>query len=206
MINETESTTGIAIPSVIKLTEAEHFSVLLDSIASFCALRLLDGGYLSDVELRCVLADYSALNVTGVQNHHLDFLGFVANYKLNRGAVDLSDEIRKMQQVLRRGATGKVPFWGFGPVLGKPDILFQVCSSLRSLCVRLGCPVIVIGDPAIIHVTSVNPVAALIIAALIEREMALLPSGLIPFVFPMIVDLQTWKSLIKTISIYEFAF
>jgi hypothetical protein len=197
MINNRESTTGIAIPSVIELSEGEHFSVLLDSIASFCASRLLDDGYLSDEEYKCVLSDYRSLNVTGGQNTHLDFLAFVGHERVNRDSPDLSNEIRKMQQVLRRGATGKVPFWGFGPILGKPDILFQACPSLRSLCVRLSCPVIVIGDPAIIHVASVNPVAALVTAALVEREMALLPSSLIPFVFPMIVDLQTWKSLIK---------
>jgi len=197
MINATESTTGIAIPSVIELTEAEHFGALLDSIASFCASRFLDDGYLSDEEFRCVLSDYRSLNVTSGQNQYLDFLVFVAHYRVKNDPLDVSNEIRKMQHVLKRGATGKVPFWGFGPLSGKPDILFQACPLLRSLCVRLGCPVIVIGDPAIIHVASVNPVAALITAALIEREMAFLPSRLIPFVFPLIVDLQTWKSLIK---------
>jgi hypothetical protein len=98
---------------------------------------------------------------------------------------------------LRWGATDKVPFWAFGPLPGKSESMFQSCRSVHIVCKLLCCPAVVAGDSAIIHVASVNPVAALVTAALIEREMATLPGRLIPFVFPIMVDLLTWQVLLQ---------
>jgi hypothetical protein len=197
MIIEKESTTGIALPSVIQSEDPEEFATLLDDVAHFCTRHLSSGGYFSDEEAKAMLGGYRAARASGRAIEIQDFLAFTAHDRGKRCGLAPADEIRRMQKVLRWGATDKVPFWAFGPLPGKSEGLFQVCPSLEIICRGLCCPARVAGDSSIIHVASVNPVAALITAALIEREMAALPGGLIPFVFPLMVDLPTWQVLLQ---------
>jgi hypothetical protein len=203
MIIEKESTTGIALPTFIQTEDSEDCAHLLDDVALFCTRHLSSGGYFSDDEAKAMLEGYRAARVSGSKIEPQDFLDFTAQDRGKRCGLVPADEIRRMQKVLRWGATDKVPFWAFGPPPGKTESLFQPYPSLKIFCRLLCCPAVVAGDPALIHVASINPVSALITAALIEREMAALPGGLIPFVFPLVVDFPTWQVLLQRHFTYE---
>ncbi len=169
-----------------------------DAVASSCARYLREGGYLADQQEEPFLRAYrERLNVrSSGQGLLVDFLAFTAEAQSREHSVTVEDEIRRMQKLLRRRLSDRIHSWTFGPLSGRATSLYDHCPSLRACCSHLMCPAVMVGD-SVVHVASVNPVAVLAASKWITHELAVQSGGDAPFVFPFVIDLPSWTTLVE---------
>lgn len=170
---------------------------LLEDVASCVAKHLREGGYFSDLEAQGLLEDYRS-RIAGAPIQPalpLDFAFFVAEAQSALNRLTLEGEIGRIQKILRWSLSDRVSSWIFGPLPGMADKLYSRSPSLRAGCCLLGCPSVISEEDSIVHVTSVNPVAALMTSAWITKELTALSEGEAPFAFPLMVDFTSWLSM-----------
>ncbi|MDB6116948.1 MAG: hypothetical protein JWO08_729 [Verrucomicrobiaceae bacterium] len=192
----TEKITGISFPATFTASDAGPRLAVLGAVASCCAQHLLDGGYFSPDEEEAMLKAYK---VRMEAPDPPDFLLFTAEVLAKKHALTVEGEIHRMQTmlVLRWRLSDRLHCWTFGALPGRATSLYDHCASLRSACTLLGCPAILAGDSSVIHVASINPVAVLTAAAWIGHELTIQSGGESPFVFPFMVDLPVWSTLLQ---------
>lgn len=192
-----EEFTGIAFPGHEAVRNEGVLNVLLTSVATCCAIHLRQGGYFSDLEAERLLDEYlERLGFFTLESSPpLDFLAFVAEMQAAQYCLTADGEVVRMQKILRWSLSDRVRCWTFGPLPGPVDTLYCHCIALRSACCLLGCPAMLVGEANIVHVASLNPVAALVASAWITQELTALSEGESPFVFPLMVDFPTWQTM-----------
>jgi hypothetical protein len=169
-----------------------------DAVASSCARYLREGGYLADQQEEPFLRAYRARldNPAGGRQLSMDFLDFVAEAQAREHSVTPEDEIRRMQKLLRARLSDRIHTWTFGPLHGRPNTLYEACPSLRACCTQLVCPAYFAGE-TLVHVASINPVAVLAATKWITHELSIQSGGDAPFVFPFMVDMTTWATVVE---------
>lgn len=186
----TESLTGIPLPAK---TDRTSLRPVLERIAHISLKHLREGGYVSEEESAPLLPAYSdALNSFPPPT---DFLTFVAEAQTAKHTVTVEGEISRMQKLLRSRLNDRVHFWSFGTLPGRSSALYEHCPGLQPVCSTLGCPATLAGETSIVHVTSLNPVAALVVSFWISHELNRTTEGDAPFVFSFLTDLSTWQLL-----------
>jgi hypothetical protein len=172
---------------------------VLAEIGNCCAARLKAGGYFSEKEAEDVQSAYieSLDFYYGSGNPCGDFLVFAAELHSVRQGSNTEQELVRMQKMLRWSLSDRVRYWSFGALPGASDALYCHCVSTRMPCDYLGCPGVLSGDANIVHLVSVNPLAALVAGAWVRQELSAIAGGEAPFVFPMMVDVSTWQSLLQ---------
>ena len=192
-----ESTTGIRFPAPYCVGNDAVLRTLLEDVASCVAAYLREGGYCSDLESQSLLEEYR----TRLAERRLqvasppDFTVFVAETQSAIHGLTPEGETTRIQKILRWRLSDRVRCWTFGPLPGVVDKLYARSASLRDACCLLGCPSMISEEASIVHVTSVNPVAALVASAWITQELRLLTEGEAPFAFPLMIDLTSWVSM-----------
>ena len=192
-----ENTTGICFPTQYNVGNDAVLRTLLEDVATCVAKHLREGGYFSDLEARGLLEEYRRR----LEKSHLkaapppDFAVFVAETQAALHGLTPEGETSRIQKVLRWSLSDRVRCWTFGPLPGVADKLYGRSASLREACRLLGCPSMMSEEASIIHVTSVNPVAALVASAWITQELTALSEGEAPFAFPLMLDLASWLSM-----------
>jgi hypothetical protein len=168
-----------------------------DAVASSCARYLREGGYLTDQQEEPLLKSYRArlAATSGAQIQSMDFLAFTAEAQSHEHSVTVEDEIRRMQKVLRGRLSDRIHSWTFGAIPGRAKSLYEYCPAVRACCSHLVCPAILVGD-SVVHVASINPVAVLATAKWITHELTQQSGGDAPFVFPFMIDLAGWATLV----------
>ena len=194
-----EPVTGIAFPNVTSEDDESSLVRVLDGIAVCCMRHLQQGGYVSDVEAKALLISYRAMLSSQPRNGRTspDFLAFAAEEQAARHSLQADSEIARMQRLLRRSLHDRVHYWTVGPLPGRPGSLYEHLPSLRTICSTLSCPGVVAGESSVMHVASINPVAALVAASWIDHECTSAADGESPFVFPFLVDTPTWSTLLQ---------
>jgi hypothetical protein len=168
----------------------------LEQIASCTASHLQKGGYMTDTEASEILANYRKhLEGDPAENAPRDFLAFTAGHQAQRHSVSPDGEVTRMQRLLRHRLHNQVHYWSLGPLPGRPGSLYEHCQALRIACRLLGCPAVISGEPSIVHLASLNPLAAVVAADWIRQELVSVGHGDAPFIFSFIVDLPTWETL-----------
>jgi hypothetical protein len=168
-----------------------------DAVASSCARYLREDGYLADQQEEPLLKSYRAsLDSNSLRGPHQDFLLFVAEAQSREHSVSPEDEIRRMQKVLKARLSDRVHSWTFGLIPGRTTSLYEHCASLRKCCAQLVCPAVLAGE-TVVHVTSINPVAVLATAKWITHELTVQGGGDAPFVFPFMIELSSWTTLVE---------
>ncbi len=192
-----ELTTGICFPERDAARNESDFRTLLEDVASCVAKHLGEGGYCSAIAAQNLLKEYQN-SLTRLPLHAgpvLDFIFFVAESQAPHHGLTLEGETARIQKILRWRLSDRVRCWTFGALPGSSEKLYTRSDSLRSACFRLGCPTMMSEEGSIVHVTSINPVAALVASAWITQELADLAQGEAPFAFPLMVDLPLWLSM-----------
>lgn len=171
----------------------------LEGIADCCVRHLCRGGYLTEEDSSALMSVYMERlgQIHPEDKVARDFLAFVGAERARRHSRDVEAEVSTMQKVLRSLLKERVHHWSFGPLPGRADSLYEHCPAMRQACSALSCPSVIAGEPSIIHVASINPVAAVFTARMIKQEIHDLFEGEAPFVFPLIVDLPTWNVMLK---------
>ena len=192
----TEKITGISFPAKFTASDIGPRLAVLGAVASCCAQHLLDGGYFSVDEEAAMLKAYK---IRMEASDPPDFLLFTAEALAKKHALTVEGEILRMQTmlVLRWRLSDRLHCWTFGVLPGRATSLYDHSASLRSTCSLLGCPAVLAGDSSVIHVASINPVAVLTAAAWIGHELTSQSGGESPFVFPFMVDLPAWNTLLQ---------
>jgi hypothetical protein len=168
-----------------------------DAVASSCARYLREGGYLADQQEEPFLRGYRArLDNSQTRSLSMDFLAFVAETQAREHSVTPEDEVRRMQKLLRARLSDRIHTWTFGPLPGKASSLYDVNASLRNCCSQLVCPAYLAGD-TVVHVASINPVAVLAATKWISHELSVQSGGDAPFVFPFMVEMASWATLVE---------
>lgn len=169
-----------------------------DAVASSCARYLREGGYFTDQQEEPFLRAYRARLDARTSGSHLthDFLAFTAEAQAREHNVTVEDEIRRMQKLLRRRLSDRIHSWTFGLLPGRATSLYEHSPSLRACCSHLVCPAMLVGD-SVVHVASINPVSVLAATKWITHDLATQSGGDAPFVFPFIVDLNSWNTLVE---------
>ena len=167
---------------------------VLEEIATCCLKHLRSGGYIAESEGKEILTSYLC-SLTS-RNAPKDFLFFMAEAQAEKHSLAIDAEVTRMQRLLRRSLHERVHFWTFGPLPGRAASLYDHCPPLRELCSFLGCPAIIAGETSVMHVASINPVAALVASSLIRQEVTSDAETDAPFVFPFLIDLPAWNMLL----------
>ena len=194
-----EPITGITFPKSATDCDENASLKVLDAIATCCTRHLQQGGYLSDVEAKRLMISYRAMLATRPQTKHasMDFLAFIADAQAEVHALQSDAEIARMQRLLRRSLNDRVHYWSVGPLPGRAGSLYEQFPQMRAICSALGCPGVIAGEESVMHVASINPVAALVAASWICHESSSSSHGDAPFVFPFLVDAPTWNTLLQ---------
>lgn len=191
----TEAITGISFPSPASTADTAAMNEVLRAIAECCVNRLREGGYLSENEAKPLLHAYEQ-NLEW-RNGPPDFLAFTAESQAEKHSLTVDGEVQRMQKLLRGSLHDRVHYWTFGPIPGRAGSLYDVCPSLRAACSALACPAVLAGEDSVMHVASINPVAALVAASWISHEIRNDAEGEAPFVFPFLIDLPAWNLLLQ---------
>jgi hypothetical protein len=191
----TEAVTGIQIPSPLPTAGVSGLMPVLEDIATCCVKHLRSGGYIADAEGKEMLTGYLC-SLTS-RNPPRDFLLFTAEAQAQKHSLTVDGEVARMQKVLRGSLHGRVHYWTFGPLPGRSSSLYDHRPALRPFCSLLGCPAVIAGETSVMHVASINPVAALVAATLISSQCAEDEDPEVPFVFPFLVDLPSWNHLLS---------
>jgi len=168
---------------------------VLERIAQTTVTHLRHGGYVSEDEAAPVVAAYQAALKADVQPP--DFLAFVAEFQAKKHSLTMEGEVIRMQKLLRSCLNDRVHYWSFGPLPGRATALYEHCPALRSVCATLGCPASLAGETSIVHVASINPVAAMVASFRISQELNREAEGDIPFVFSFLADLPVWQAMMQ---------
>ncbi|SKA82391.1 hypothetical protein SAMN02745166_00901 [Prosthecobacter debontii] len=188
----TESLTGFPLPAKI---DRSSLRPVLERIAQTSTKHLLEGGYLSDTESGPILPAYG--QALASSSPPADFLSFVAETQASKHSVTVEGEISRMQKLLRSRLNDRVHYWSFGPLPGRASALYEHCPGLKAVCSTLGCPATLAGETSIVHVASINPVAALVASFWISHELNRAADGDAPFVFSFLTDLPIWQTLMQ---------
>ena len=185
-------------PFLLDSSEDIGLRSVVDAVASSCARYLREGGYLSDDEETSILSDYRARHAKDPSRRgtKVDFLAFTAEAMARKHSVDAEDEVRRMQKLLRARVADRIHTWTFGVLPGRVGSIYDDCPSLRTCCSLLVCPATQVGE-AIVHVSSINPVAVLAAAKWVTHALGEHAGGEIPFVFPFMIDLNSWTKLVN---------
>lgn len=189
----TESFTGIPLPAK---TDRVSLQPVLERIAQTTVKHLREGGYVSEAESAPLIPGY--LKELNSPIPPSDFLTYVAAAQAQKHSLTVEGEITRMQKLLRNCLNDRVHFWSFGPLTGRPSALYDHCPGLRSVCSALGCPATLAGETSIVHIASINPVAALVASFWISHELNRDTDGDAPFVFSFLMELPAWQSLMQT--------
>ncbi|HYF35826.1 MAG TPA: hypothetical protein VD994_11080 [Prosthecobacter sp.] len=189
-----EAVTGINVPSPPPAANISSMFPTLEEIATCCVKHLRAGGYISEAEGKEVLTSYLC-SLTS-RNPPKDFLLYTAEVQGAKHSLGIESEVSRMQRLMRGSLHERVHYWTFGPLPGRAASLYDHCPSVREACAVLGCPAVVAGETSIVHVASINPVAALVASALIVHEVSKGDDADAPFVFPFLIDLPGWNSLL----------
>ena len=125
-----------------------------------------------------------------------DFLLFTAESQAEKHGLAVDAEVARMQKLLRGSLHERVHYWTFGPLPGRASSLYEFCPALREVCALLGCPAVIAGETSVMHVASINPIAALVAASLIRQELAKDEEADAPFVFSFLIDLSSWSHML----------
>ncbi|HCN30087.1 MAG TPA: hypothetical protein DIT64_15380 [Verrucomicrobiales bacterium] len=168
---------------------------VLERIAVTCVKHLRLGGYLSEAEAALLTSSYreSICRPSPPQ----DALIFIAETQAEKHSLTVEGEVLRMQKILRASLSDRVHYWSFGPLPGRADALYEHCPALRPICGALGCPAIMAGETSIVHVASINPVAATVASFWIGHELNRVTAGDSPFVFSFLTDLASWSQLMQ---------
>lgn len=187
----TEAITGVTFPSLLWASDSRAMSSVLEGIAICCLKHLRQGGYITAEESEPVLAAYLLGLTKG--NTSSDFVCFTAENQAHKHSLSVEGEVVRMQKVLRGSLREQVHYWTFGPLPGRASSLYEIYPRLKAACSALGCPTVIAGEPSVMHVSSINPVAALVATSWITHEITQEADADAPFVFPFLVDLPTWN-------------
>jgi len=195
----TDNTTGISFPVPFSAADNSALVAVLEAVASCCAKHLRLGGYFSDAEADAHLTAYSAhLRDRPPASHSpMDFLAFTAAAQAKDHSLTVEGEIHRMQKLLLGNLPEGMHSWTFGVLPGRADSLYEHCPAVRSCCLLLHGPAVTAGEPSIVHVASINPVALFVAAAWLEAELTLQSGGEAPFVFPFMVEPSAWATLLE---------
>lgn len=177
-------------------TDRNSLRPVLDRIAGTTVMYLQQGDYLSEGEAAPLLAAYGEKlgAAVGVMP---DFLHFTAEAQAQKHSLTVEGELVRMQKLLRNSLNDRVHYWSFGPLSGRASALYDHCPGLRPVCMALGCPATLAGETSIVHVTSLNPVSALVASFWISQELNRTAEGDAPFVFTFFTDLPAWQMLMQ---------
>ncbi|MEI6712694.1 MAG: hypothetical protein WCO60_03015 [Verrucomicrobiota bacterium] len=194
-----EEITGIHFPSCNAPKDPGVICGVLDAVSACCSRHLLAGGYYTEQEAEDVLSAYqSGLSFCCEPgNVASDFIAFTAETQAKKNGLTAEGEVARMQRLLRWSLSDRVRCWSFGVLPGAVDALYCHCVSTRLPCGYLGCPSMLGGEASIVHVAGVNPVSALVVSAWIRQEMTASGESEAPFVFPLMVDLPSWHSMLQ---------
>jgi hypothetical protein len=190
-----EAITGIQIPPPPAAANPGAMLPALEEIATCCVKHLRSGGYVTEAEGKEMLTAY--LCALTSRNPPRDFLLFTAEMQAEKHSLTVESEVTRMQKVLRGCLHDRVHFWSFGPLPGRASSVYDLCAPLRDVCSVLGCPAVIAGETSVMHVASINPVAALVAASFITREIMKDQDTDGPFVFPFLVDLAAWNVMLQ---------
>jgi hypothetical protein len=177
-------------------TDLNSLRPVLDRIATTTVTYLQQGGYLPDAEAAPLLAAYGE-KLGAASGLMPDFLNFTAQTQAQKHELTVEEEVARMQKLLRSSLNDRVHYWSFGPLSGKASALYDHCPRLRTVCTALGCPATLAGETSIVHVASLNPVAALVASFWISQELNSICEGESPFVFTFLTDLPVWQVLMQ---------
>lgn len=169
---------------------------VLNGVTNKTLVILQEAGCLHKNELAPLLAAYRE-KLAAASCLMPDFLNFTAEHQAQKYSLTAEVELVRMQEVLRNSLKDRVHYWSFGPLSGRPSALYEHCPSLRSVCMALGCPTTLAGETSIVHVTSLNPVSALVASFWISQELSQVAEGDAPFVFTFFTDLAAWQALMQ---------
>ena len=194
----TQNTSGTFPFLLNAINDVSLLRSVQDAVACSCARYLREGGYLTDQQEEPLLNAYrERLNARPAgPGPPLDFLAFTAEAQCKEHSVTVEDEIRRMQKLLRGRLSDRIYTWTFGPLPGRAKSLYEMCPSVQSCCAHLACPAILAGE-TVVHVASINPVAVLAAAKWITHEMSVQSGGDSPFVFPFMIELSSWTTLVS---------
>jgi len=188
-----EQTTGIEFPSSIESEGNSSKIRVLQAIALYNIKHLMAGGYLNNADQDSYQEDYLHSLKPGTLS--TDFIAFLAACKAHENSVTIDTEIHKIQKVLREHIGNSVFYWDFGHMRGGVTPLFTTHPALKAICELLECLITPSSDLSILHVVSINPISALIAGSWIKHQLSIEASGEIPFIFPFMIDFQTWNAL-----------
>ncbi|TDU70886.1 hypothetical protein EI77_02004 [Prosthecobacter fusiformis] len=188
----TESLTGLSLPAQ---TDRSILVRALERIGQTSMNHLREGGYITEAEAKPLLLDYQSALVSA--KPPTDFLTFVAENQAAKHSLTVEGEIGRMQKLLRSCMNDRVHCWSFGPLPGKASSLYDHCPKLRNVCATLGCPASLAGETSIVHIASINPVAAQVASFWIRQELNRETEADAPFVFSFLTDLPSWQLLMQ---------
>lgn len=190
-----ESITGISFPSPLAMSDTGSTYAVLKRVAACCEGHLLAEGYLAREETDDLQADYENSLMLG--SPPVDILAFIAARKAHVQSMTIEGEVLKMQRILRARLNAGVHHWSFGPLPGRPTLLYDRCPPLRVVCAALNCPATAAGEASVLHVASINPVAALVASAWIAHQMSQEVDHDTPYVFPFMVEFSAWNVMLN---------
>lgn len=188
-----EQTTGIEFPSAVQTAGNSSKIQVLQAIALFNIKHLLAGGYLNNSDQDSYQQDYLGNLRPGTLS--TDFIAFLAARRAQENSAAIDIEIHKIQTVLREQVGNSVFYWDFGHMRGGVTPLFASHPALKAICELLECLITPSSDLSILHVVSINPISALIASSWIKHQLFIEATGEIPFIFPFMIDFQTWNAL-----------
>jgi len=194
-----EEITGIQFPASGEQEDPGSWLSVLEAIGKFSAGRLKDTAFLTADTADEVLSAYMArVNASpGLEDVTVDFVAFAAEAQAAAHGRAMELEVALMQKIMLGSLLGRVQSWTFGGLPGPAEGLYGHCASTHLGCEALGCPSILGGEASIVHVTGLNPAAALVAAAWIRQELAGQAGGEAPFVFSLVLDLPSWRVAMK---------
>lgn len=184
---------GISIPSGVNMTSMRE---VLNGVTNRTLVILQEAGCIHKNESAPLLAAYGE-KLGAAAGLMPDFLNFTAEFQARKHSLTAEVELVRMQKVLRNSLNDRVHYWSFGPLSGRTAPLYEHCPSLRSVCMALGCPATLAGEASIVHVTSLNPVSALVASFWISQELSRTAEGDAPFIFAFFTDLAAWQALMQ---------
>jgi hypothetical protein len=190
-----ETITGILFPQKVATSDHEAIVEVLKRIAICCSEYLVEGGYLEKSEIELYQSEYLSRLKQG--SGLVDFIVFLAESKVQNHLLTLELEVSTIQQILNERLSGSVYYWDFGPMPGKQSILYETLPEVMKICESLRCTATDAGDPGILHVASINPIAALVASAWITHEVTQNSVGEQPFVFTFMVGFPVWNILLQ---------
>ena len=189
-----ETITGILFPQKVATSDQEAIVEVLKRIAICCSEYLVEGGYLEKNEIESYQSEYFSRLKQG--SGLVDFIAFLAESKVQNHLLTLELEVSTIQQILNERLSGSVYYWDFGPMPGRQSILYDTLPAVMRICEGLRCTATDAGDVGILHVASINPIAALVASAWITHEVTQNSVGEQPFVFTFMVGFPVWSMLL----------